>query len=110
MDFIANRIRTYSYLTGVFASQQRDPFCRQCKAMVNSVVSARDGLARFETDHAGQIPLLPPDLRKHLADAKSALHGFVLPENAAGQKKAGNCKLPQGTCLIKASLAILQQL
>jgi hypothetical protein len=66
-------------------------------------------LTRFENDHAGQLPLLSSDLQKLLSDAKISLQGFVLPENVPGQKKAGNCKLPPGTCLIKASLAILQQ-
>lgn len=108
MDSMANTIRTHSFLAGVFMSQQRDPFCRQCKAMVNSVVSARESLARFESDHARELALLSQDLQKLLSDAKVSLHGLVLPENVPGQKKAGNCKLPPGTCLIKTSLALLQ--
>lgn len=104
-----NTARAYSHLAGVLASQQRDPFCHQCKAFVNSVNSARERLARSRADQADAILLLPGDLQALLSDAAAAMHGLFLPENVPGQKKAGHCKLPQGVCLVKASLAILEK-
>lgn len=105
-----NKIRTYCFLARVFENQQHDPFCRVCKARVNSVTATRESLARFENEHSDEIGVLPGEFQQLLADTKSILARLVLPENASGQKKAGNCKLPEGLCFVKASLAILQKI
>lgn len=104
-----NTVRAFSYLAGVFGNQQRDPFCRQCKAFVNSVNTARDRLNLFRADQSDAIHLLPGVFQALLTDAANALQVLPLPENVPGQKKAGNCKLAQGVCLVKASLAILEK-
>ena len=105
----ANHIRTYAFLARVFDAQQNDPFCRVCKARMNSVKNARESLVHFEGEHAGEIRELTAEFRQMLADANRILAGLPLQENAAGQKKAGNCKLPEGVCFVKASLSILQK-
>ena len=107
---LINSLRTYSYLARVFKSQQQDPYCRACKALVNSVVAAREGLACLVAEQADELRLLPPEFGQLLAEARSVLDGLSLPENAAGQKKAGNCKMPEGVCFVKSSLAILKKL
>ncbi len=104
-----NTVRTYSYLAGVLVNQQRDPFCRQCKAFVNSVNTARERLLRFQADQSDAIRLLHGDFQTLLSNAAAAIHSLMLPENVPGQKKAGNCKLQQGVCLVKSSLAILDK-
>ncbi len=106
---LANQIRAYAFLASVLENQQHDPFCRICKARVNSAVKTREGLAEFEKGLPEEPNALPSELRPMLADAKRTLEGLFLPENAAGQKKAGNCKLPEGVCFVKVSLAILQK-
>ena len=104
-----NKVRTYAFLARVFEGQQRDPFCSVCKARVNSVIKARESLAGFEREHAVELQELPAEFRLMLAEAKNILAGLVLPEGAAGQKKAGNCKLPEGVCFVKASLSLLEK-
>ncbi len=105
-----NLVRAYSFLALVFEGQQRDPFCRICKARVNSAAAVREHIAKFESERGAEAGGLPDELRLLAAEAKSRLAGLALPENAAGQKKAGNCKLPQGVCFVKSSLAILQKI
>ncbi len=105
---LTNQVRAYAFLARVFESQQNDPFCKICKARVNSVKNVRESLAHFESGHAGEIQTLPAEFRQLLADANRILSSLSLPENADGQKKAGNCKLPQGVCFVKSSLSLLQ--
>ncbi len=107
---LTNHIRTYAFLARVFDSQQNDPFCRVCKARVNSVAKTRESIAVFESANADALADLPSEFRQMLSDAKRALTGFFLPDNAAGQKKAGNCKLPEGVCFVKSSLSLLQKI
>lgn len=105
----ANNVRTYFFLAHVFENQQHDPFCRACKARVNSVMATRESLATFENEQSDEIRELPGEFHQLLADTKNILASLILPDKASGQKKAGNCKLPEGVCLVKASLAILQK-
>lgn len=106
----SNTVRAYFFLAETFQNRRNDPFCRMCKAFVNSVNTARENLARFESEQSDALKFLPPELQHLLVNAKNALSGMTLPENAPGQKKAGNCRLPQGVCFVKSSLAILQNL
>lgn len=106
----SNRVRAYFFLAEGFKNRESDPFCRVCKAFVNSVNNAREDLAGFETEHAAALKDLPPDFQQLLKSAKSVLSSINLPENVPGQKKAGNCKLPQGVCFVKSSLSLLQSL
>ncbi len=107
---LTNHVRTYVFLARIFEGQQNDPYCGVCKARVNSVANARESLAAFESAHAAEIGAMPAEFRQMLDAAKHVLAGLQLPENAAGQKKAGNCKLPEGVCFVKASLSFLQKM
>jgi hypothetical protein len=104
-----NRIRGYAYLVNVLLHQQQDPFCRMCKAHVNTADATREELAVFEQEHAAEIHALPTELQGLFSKAASALAAMVLPENATGQKKAGNCKLPEGVCLVKSARGLVQK-
>jgi hypothetical protein len=106
---LVNQVRGYYYLSGVLMNQQKDPFFGKCKAFVNTTTTARENLAKFEREYASELQRLPVEFRRLLADGKAALAGFTLPEGAVGQKKAGNCKLPEGVCFIKSALALLQK-
>ena len=107
---LVNSVRGYYYLSGVLMNQGRDPVCQACKALVNTTTTARQGLADLERAEGAAIRDLPAGLQRIFADAKTALARIALPDNAAGQKKAGNCKLPEGVCLVKSARALLQGL
>jgi hypothetical protein len=107
---IMNQARGYAYLYGVLKNQQADPSCRSCNSFINTLTVARENLAKFEAQHAGEIKNLPGGFSHLFADAKSGIASMKQPENPAGQKKTGNCKLPEGVCFTKSSLAILQKM
>jgi hypothetical protein len=104
-----NQARGYAYLFGVLKNQQADPFCRSCNSFVTTLVAIREQLTKFEALHPDEIRNLPGELSRLFADAKSGITAMKQPENPLGQKKAGNCKLPEGVCFLKSSLAILQK-
>jgi hypothetical protein len=107
---LVNNVRGYYYLSGVLMNQMRDPFCHMCKALVNATTASRQGVTDFERSEGAEIQGLPAELQRIFADAKTVLAGIVLPDNAVGQKKAGNCKLPEGVCFVKSARALLQNL
>ena len=106
---IMNQARGYAYLFGVLKNQQADTFCRSCNSFMNTLAAVKENLAKFEAQHAGEIKDLSGEFSLLFADAKGGIAAMKQPENPAGQKKAGNCKLPEGVCFIKSSLAILQK-
>jgi hypothetical protein len=107
---ITNQARSYAYLFGVLKNQQTDPSCRSCNSFISTLAAVKDNLAKLETQHAAEIKGLSGDLTRVFADAKSGISAMHQPENPVGQKKAGNCKLPEGVCFTKSSLAILQKI
>jgi len=109
MDCISE-IRYYQFMAGVLAHQQYDPFCRMCRAFTNSVRALREGIAGLEGDRASEFRLLPEEMTQLLAEANRALAGLHPDPEAAGQKKAGNCKLPEGICFVKSSKALIRNL
>jgi len=107
---IVNRIRAYAYLSGLLASQQKDALCNQCKAFVNTARATREGLAAFERDLAAAPNALSADLQQIKQRTNRELAELVLPEQTVGQKKAGNCTMPEGVCFVKSGKALLQSL
>lgn len=105
---IMNQARGYRFLLGVLQHQQQDPFCGRCSAWNNSLNNLREAAARFEAENASGLAELPAAGRM-LAEARTGFAGLTGPAEPAGQKKAGNCKLPEGVCFVKASLALLQK-
>jgi len=104
------RIRGYYYISGVLTKQGGDPSCSKCKAFVNTTQASREGLKDFERMQNDELQGMPAEIQRIFTDAKTALAGIVLPDNAVGQKKAGNCKLPEGVCFVKSAGALLQNL
>lgn len=107
---ILNQVRGYSYMAGVLKNREGDPFCGSCNAFVNTLTTVREGLAKFEQEHAKDMDKVPSELSIFLSVASNGIKGMSNPANPVGQKKAGNCKLPEGVCFVKASLAILQKI
>jgi len=106
---LLNQVRGLHYLVSVLASQQSDLFCHTCSAWNNTLNNTREALMQFEAGHAAGLRDLSPAAAL-LAETRSLLAGLVNAANPEGQKKAGNCKLPQGVCFVKASRAILERL
>lgn len=107
---LMNQVRGYHFLLGVFRNQQDDPYCRACSAFANTLKAARENLAKLETDQADPIKALAAEFTLMLSGTREGLSALQGPKDPAGQKKAGNCKLPPGVCFIKASAAFLQQI
>lgn len=107
---LLNTVRALQYLAGVLAHQRQDPFCGACSAWNNSLNNSREAAAQFEREHAAAQRTLSPEASALLASARSILEGLPPAANPVGQKKAGNCKLPEGVCFVKASRAILDKI
>ncbi len=107
---LSSRIRYYHYISGVFANQQSDPMCGVCKAFTNSVRNVRENLAEFERQYDADIKSLSPELSAIFSEAKKTLAGVRTMEDAVGQKKAGNCKMPEGVCFVKLSKSIIEKI
>jgi len=106
---ITNHLRAYHYLAGVLANQQNDLFCCQCSAWNNTLNNTREALKLFEEEHAAEIRILAPAALALLTGTRICLAGLANTANPRGQKKAGNCKLPEGVCFVKASRALLEK-
>jgi len=107
---IVNQARGYAYLCGVLKNQQADPSCGSCNSFVSALTALKEGLAKLEAQQVGEAMHLPADFSRLLAAARGGAAAIALPEQPQGQKKAGNCRLPEGVCFTKSSLAILQKL
>jgi hypothetical protein len=107
---LMNQVRGYKYLLGVLKSQQKDLYCNACSALANTLKAARENFARLEAEHADELKALEPGFGMMLVETREGLSTLQGPADPSGQKKAGNCKLPQGKCFIKASFALVQQI
>jgi hypothetical protein len=107
---LMNQVRGYHFLLGVFRNQQKDPFCGVCSAFANTLKAARENFATFESAHSEALKAITPEFGSMLAGTRAGLSTLQSPAAPTGQKKAGNCKLPQGMCFIKASFALVQQI
>jgi len=107
---LMNQVRGYHFLLGVFRNQQNDPYCSICSAYANTLKAARENLALLEAGNAEALAALGPQFTGMLAGTRAGLGALPGPVNPSGQKKAGNCMLPQGVCFIKASFALVQQI
>jgi hypothetical protein len=107
---IMNQARGYAYLFGMLKNQQSDIFCCSCNSFVNTLAAVKENLAAFEARHVEEIKNLPREVLCLFTDAKSGIGQIRQPENPERQKKAGNCKLPEGVCFTKSALAILQKI
>lgn len=107
---LLNQVRSHHFLLGVFRNQQKDPYCSACSAFANTLKAARENLARLEAEHGDALKALSPEFGRMMAETRTGLSILQCPADPSGQKKAGNCKLPQGVCFIKAPFALVQQI
>ncbi len=107
---IANQVRGYSFLSAVLANREIDPVCRSCSSFLSTLLTVTETIHRFELEHAAEVEKLPDGLSLSFLVARSGISGIRQPDHAVPQKKAGNCKLPEGICFPKSSLSILQKI
>jgi hypothetical protein len=107
---IMNQARGYAYLFGMLKNQEADTFCRSCNSFLKTLAAVKENMAKFEVQYVEEIKNLPGQFSRLFADAKSGISVMQQPEQPLGQKKAGNCKLPEGVCFTKSALAILQKI
>jgi len=106
---LLNRVRAYHYLAGVLTNQQRDLFCHRCSAWNNTLNNIREAFKQLEVEHAAELRALSPEATALLAETRTRLAGLANAADPAGQKKAGNCKLPEGVCFVKVSRTLLEK-
>lgn len=106
---IINLVRAYHYLAGVLMNQQHDPFCGRCSAWNNTLDNIRESLSLFEQTHAAELKALPPEATALLTETRNRIAALKNISEPAGQKKAGNCKMPEGVCFVKYSKTILEK-
>lgn len=110
MAELINEIRYYHFISGVLTHQQADPLCSKCKAFANTVEKMKAAISELESVHGEKMHTLPPDLLSMLEDARDRIERMKPPLDAVGQKKAGNCRMPEGVCFIKLPKAILDKI
>ncbi len=110
MAKLINHIRYYHYVSSVLEGKQADTLCSACKAFANTTARTQEGLAELECSRADEIKALPADILRLLNEARSKLATIRMPKDAVGQKKAGNCKMPEGVCFIKISKAVFDKI
>jgi len=106
---LQNHARGYVYLYEMLMHRQADPFCRTCSAYNKTIAAIRESLAKFENQLTAAEEVLPAEFSHLYSVAKAGIASLKLPENPTGQKKAGNCKLPEGVCFVKLSYVIFER-
>lgn len=110
MSELINQVRFYHFISGVLHNQQSDPLCSHCRAFANTAKRMKEKITELESVYAGQIQTLSEDMLHSLEETRERIGLIKAFEDAAGQKKAGNCKLNEGVCFIKLSKAILDKI
>lgn len=105
---LLNQVRGHFFLLGMLRNQQTDPFCGNCSAFANTLRKVREDLAGLEAANGDALRELAPEFVQLLAEARSGLEALQPLDEPFGQKKAGKCKLPEGRCFVKSSLALVQ--
>jgi hypothetical protein len=106
MAELINQIRFYHFISGVLHNQQSDPLCSNCKAFANTAKRMKENIAELESVNIEKMHTLPAEMLHILEEAQERIGRIKIFEDAVGQKKAGNCRLPEGLCFIKLSKAI----
>ncbi len=110
MSGLIERIRFYHYISAVLLNQQADSLCASCKALSNTAASLINALAELEKAHPDELRHIGAEASRLLEGARNRLVSISVSDDAIGQKKAGNCKMPEGVCFVKTSKAILSRI
>ncbi len=107
---LLNQVRGHFFLLGILRNQQTDPYCGSCSAFANTLQKVQENLAHLAAAHGEELQGIAPQFLPLLSETRSGLIGLQPPADPSGQKKAGKCRLPEGTCFIKGSVALYQKI
>jgi hypothetical protein len=110
MSELINLIRYYHFMAGVLSHQQTDHLCANCKAFANTADRIKEGVVELEIVHAEGLSTLSYGGLRMLKESREKIKVIKTSGDAVGQKKAGNCMLPEGVCFIKIPKTVLDKL
>ena len=110
MTDLINQIRFYHFISGVLHNQLSDPLCSNCKAFANTVKRMKENIIGLKSVHVENMHTLSGEMLHILEESQDRIGRIKTLEDAVGQKKAGNCRLPEGVCFIERSKAIVDKL
>jgi hypothetical protein len=110
MSELINQVRFYHFISGVLYQQQSDPLCSKCKAFANTAKRMKENISELSSAHVEKMHTLPLEILHILEEAQDRIGKIKTFEEAVGQKKAGNCRLPEGVCFVKLSKAVLDKI
>jgi hypothetical protein len=110
MAELINQIRFYHFISGVLHHQQSDPLCSNCKAFANTAKKMKENISELKSVQVEKMHTLSGEMLHILEEAQDIIGRVKILEDAVGQKKSGNCRLPEGVCFIKLSKAILDKI
>jgi hypothetical protein len=102
-----NKMRGIHFVLGVLDNQQKDLFCGNCLSFAKTLESTDETFTKFAKFCTGEE--LPGVFCELLADARRKLDAIHVPEKPMGQKKEGNCKLPEGICFAKTAFVLCER-
>jgi hypothetical protein len=97
-------------MAGVLSQQQTDNLCASCKAFANTAERIKKGVLELESVHAEDFRKLQMEYLRMLDESCEKISRIKTRDDAVGQKKAGNCRMPEGVCFVKVPKAILDKL
>ncbi|HWR71837.1 MAG TPA: hypothetical protein VN604_01570 [Nitrospirota bacterium] len=106
---ISNRIRRYHFLLGVLRAQRAAPFCAGCSGYTGALAAAKEEIERFERENRESLPAAGPDLFRLFTGTRDGIASLRPTDHPQKQKKAGNCRLPETSCYVKSSLALIRK-
>ncbi len=107
-DKIINQLRAFHYLSGALKNQQDDPFCGKCLSFERVLNAAMDNFLECESNCRSNKEHLSKELSELLRGVYHQLASIRHPADPTGQKKAGNCKLPEGVCFTQAAVSFYE--
>ena len=110
MSELISLIRYYHFMAGVLSQQQADPLCATCKAFANTAERMKEGILELEGFHTEGLRTLKAEYPRLLEESREKINRIKTPADVVGQKKAGNCMMPEGVCFIKVPKTILDKL
>ncbi len=109
-ETIINQLRAFHFLSGVLKNQQLDPICGRCLAFEKVLETTMDNFIKCESDCRSKREHLSKELSDLFRRVYDQLASIQHPDGSIGQKKAGNCKLPEGICFTKSAVALHEKM
>jgi hypothetical protein len=110
MAELSNQIRFYHFISGVLHHQQSDPVCCNCRAFTNTAKRIKENISELKSVYVEEIHAMPEEMLRIFEEAQERMGRIKTCEDAVGQKKAGNCRMPEGVCFIKLPKAIWEKI